>query len=261
MAYQITQEPTHGTLNHSAGEETPLVAHVVYSPSSNYSGRDSFKVKVKDNEGAWSSEGEMVIDVGNVNDPPQNLVPIPSQTIEEGANFSSFNLDTYFSDIDNSNDELTFSVEGNHDLSVQISPDHIATITAPNTDWNGSEAITFVARDPFNESTLSNPVPVFTVTPVNDPPVINPRIPDQTIDEGGSFAPISLNEYVSDIETSDSELQVNFTGANNLSVLIDPATHVAIVSIPTSTWNGDETISFTVSDGEASTNQEVKFKV
>ena len=54
-------------------------------------------------------------------------------------------LNTAFSDVDNADGELTFSVSGNSNIQVAI-VNGIATFT-PTADWNGSEALTFTATD------------------------------------------------------------------------------------------------------------------
>ncbi|HAS6987824.1 TPA: tandem-95 repeat protein, partial [Vibrio parahaemolyticus] len=76
----------------------------------------------------------------------------------------TIDLNTAFSDVDNVDGELTFSVSGNSNIQVAI-VNGIATIT-PTADWNGSETLTFTATDPSGES-VSQPVN-FTVAPVAD---------------------------------------------------------------------------------------------
>ncbi|MGZ2336832.1 tandem-95 repeat protein, partial [Vibrio alginolyticus] len=76
----------------------------------------------------------------------------------------TIDLNTAFSDVDNVDGELTFSVSGNSNVLVSIE-NGIATIS-PTADWNGSEALTFTATDPSGES-VSQTVN-FTVAPVAD---------------------------------------------------------------------------------------------
>ncbi len=85
-----------------------------------------------------------------------------------------------------------------------------------------------------------------TVTPVNDAPVVS-DILDQTIDEDGSFAAISLDDYVTDVETADAAMTWSHSGNSALSISIDPTTHIAIISARAD-WNGSETITFTATD-------------
>ncbi|WP_154215109.1 Ig-like domain-containing protein, partial [Vibrio parahaemolyticus] len=66
-----------------------------------------------------------------------------------------------FKDTDSS---LEFSASGNNSIQISI-VNGVATIT-PTADWNGKETITFIAKDPSNES-VSQTVD-FTVAPVVD---------------------------------------------------------------------------------------------
>ncbi|HHF2931139.1 TPA: cadherin-like domain-containing protein, partial [Vibrio alginolyticus] len=89
---------------------------------------------------------------------------IADQTLAEDFTPYSIDLNTAFSDVDNVDGELSFSVSGNNNVLVSIE-NGIATIS-PTADWNGSEALTFTATDPSGES-VSQTVN-FTVAPVAD---------------------------------------------------------------------------------------------
>ena len=261
---------------------------------------------------------------------------IPDQTIDEGQSFASIHLDDYVNDPDNSDAEQSWSYSGNRELSVTISSERIATITVPDSNWNGSETITFTATDPGGLS--DSDTAAFTVNPVNDPPVITSTpqtnatqdqpyryqltatdadsgdvlhyrlltapsflsidstsglisgtpsnddvgghpvtvqvhdtsyatdtqnytltvdntndapvvsaIPDQSIDEGRSFASIRLDDYVSDPDNSDAEQSWSYSGNRELNVTIS-SERIATIAVPDSNWNGSETITFTATD-------------
>ena len=72
-------------------------------------------------------------------------------------------------------------------------------------------------------------------------------IPDQTIAEGASFATINLDDYVSDVDNTAAEMSWTYSGWTDLTVSIDP-NRVATITIPSSEWNGSETITFTATD-------------
>ncbi|RMH78091.1 MAG: hypothetical protein D6681_20380, partial [Calditrichaeota bacterium] len=152
-----------------------------------------------------------------------NLPPlvhnIPDQTVVEGDTFATVALDGYVSDPDNPDSVLTWGVTGNVELTVSIDPNRIATIAVPSPEWNGSETLVFTATDPGGLS--DGDMAVFTVTAVNDPPVVA-GIPDQSIAEGGSFAAIALDNYVSDPDNAASEMTWSVTGNTELQVSIDP---------------------------------------
>ncbi|MEW5795917.1 MAG: hypothetical protein AB1772_06105, partial [Candidatus Zixiibacteriota bacterium] len=98
------------------------------------------------------------------------VTDIPDQTIAEGASFTAITLDDFVSDADNTDAEMTWTFSGNTELTVSIDVNRVATITTPNSDWNGSETITFRAADPglLADSNAAT----FTVTAVNDAPVV-----------------------------------------------------------------------------------------
>ena len=139
---------------------------------------------------------------------------------------------------------MSWSYSGNTALTVSIDAARVATITTPNADWNGSETITFTATDPGG---LSDGDPAtFTVTAVNDAPVVS-DIPNQTIAEGSSFATIALDNYVSDVDNADNQINWTYSGNTELTVSID-VNRIVTITPPTPNWNGSETITFTAAD-------------
>jgi hypothetical protein len=81
----------------------------------------------------------------------------------------------------------------------------------------------------------------------NSAPVIG-TIPDQTINEGGTFTNILLDNYVSDIESADANINWNVSGNNRLIVSI--INRVATVTTPTTYWLGTDTITFVATDND-----------
>ena len=95
---------------------------------------------------------------------------------------------------------------------------------------------------------------------VNNPPVVS-NIPDQSILEGESFAQINLDDYVSDTEDPDEDIDWSYSGNTDLLVSID-SSRVATVSTPGSDWFGVETITFTAEDtGGLTDSDEATFMV
>ncbi len=191
--------------------------------------------------GSLFDESDAVFSIVSPPSPPV-VGDIPDQTINEGESFSQINLDDYVTDPDNNASEMTWEASGQVELSVSI-VNRVATVTVPNADWNGSETITFTATDP--DMLSDSDAATFTVNAVNDPPVVS-GIPDQTINEGESFATVDLDDYVSDPDNDASEMTWEATGQVELSVSIN--NRVATIGVPSDTWNGSETITFTATD-------------
>ena len=225
----------------------------ITAPSSDWSGSETITFRATDPGNLWSEDAAAFI-VTVVNDAPV-VSDIPNQTIAEGASFTNINLDGYVSDVDNTDAQLNWSFSGNTNLSVSIT-NRVATISVPNSDWNGTETITFRATDPG--LLWDDDAAIFTVTGVNDAPVVT-DIPDQTINEGSTFATISLDDYVSDVDNTDA--QMIWTSAGNTQLTVSIINRVATISIPNVNWSGSETITFTASDGSLSDSDPATFTV
>jgi hypothetical protein len=188
---------------------------------------------------------------------PRNDAPlvsdIPNQTITEGENFTSINLDDYVTDPDDSDSVMVWSHRGETKLLVDIT-DRVATVTVPNPEWNGAETIWFKACDPGG--LCDSDQAIFTVTAVNDTPVVS-DVPDQTIAEGESFTSIHLDDYVTDPDNPDSVMVWSYWGEAGLLVHITK--RVATITVPNPEWNGAETIWFKACDpgGLCDSNQAI----
>jgi hypothetical protein len=167
---------------------------------------------------------------------------IPNQTVAFGESFASINLDNYVTDPDDHDSVMIWTHWGESELLVDIT-DQVATITAPNPGWDGSENIWFKACDPgglcdSNEAT-------FTVIAFNDTPVVS-NVPDQIITEDDSFSLITLDDYVEDPDDHDSVMIWTHWGESEL--LVDITDRVATIVALDPEWNGSETIWFKACD-------------
>jgi hypothetical protein len=212
----------------------------INTPDPSWSGSETIWFKACDPGGLCDSN-EATFTVTAFNDTPV-VSDIPNQTILDGESFDSINLDDYVTDPDDDDSVMIWSHRGEVELLVDIT-DRVATITAPDLEWNGSETIWFKSCDPgglcdSNEAT-------FTVTAFNDTPVVS-DIPDQTIGENGSFASISLDGYVEDPDDHDSVM--TWTHWGEVELLVDITDRVATITAPDPGWNGLETIWFKACD-------------
>ncbi|HWR27207.1 MAG TPA: PKD domain-containing protein, partial [Candidatus Thermoplasmatota archaeon] len=80
---------------------------------------------------------------------------------------------------------------------------------------------------------------------INDAPVVT-DIPSQTIAEGSTFATITLDNYVSDVDNLDSEMTWTYSG--NVELTVSIVNRVATIIIPNEDWYGSETITFRATD-------------
>ncbi len=226
---------------------TSRIATITH-PGGDYNGSGTFTFRATDTGSLFDEDGA-TFTVTAVNDPPV-VSDIPDQGIAEGSTFTTINLDDYVSDPDDLDSEISWSYSGAVNLSVSIVA-RVATIAAIDPEWNGSETITFTATD--QGSLFDSDGATFTVTAVNDPPVVS-DIPDQTVPEGSPFATINLDNYVSDPDDLDSEISWSYSGAVNLSVSI--VARVATIAAIDPEWNGSETITFTATDPDLLTDSD-----
>jgi hypothetical protein len=78
-------------------------------------------------------------------------------------------------------------------------------------------------------------------------PVVS-GIPNQSKAEGSTFT-VNLDSYVYDPQDPDADMTWSFTSSgSNLSVSINPATHIATLTPVDANWNGSETITFRATD-------------
>ena len=237
----------------------------IATPGPLWNGSEDLTFTVTDSRGATASE-TVNFNVESVNNPPV-VSQIPGQVISEGKQFAKIRLDDYVNDPDNKKDQITWDTEvrptggpqADGDLSVTIDANRVATIAIPDAHWYGSAQIKFIANDPDYGS--DNKTAAFTVSAVNDPPVFTKKIPDQIIDEKNQFDMISLSDYVTDPDEDPMNLKWTVTGNKDLKIEIDKYGS-AIATTPNESWNGQERVTFTVTDGAgASVKQDVLFKV
>ncbi|MBN2090983.1 T9SS type A sorting domain-containing protein [candidate division KSB1 bacterium] len=205
----------------------------------NQGGRFLARLRVKDDDGGVGIDTARI----NVQTNPPTISTIPNQTINEGNEFTPINLNQYVSDSDNPDNDLIWTFLHQNHLKV-TQQSQMAYIAPADSEWSGSETIGFVVTDPTQLSDTANVT--FTIQAVNDPPVVKPiNVP--AINEGDSFNPIALDDYVSDVDNPKSEIKWSHSGAVQLQVEID-AQNNALVSIPDLDWFGTEKITFTATD-------------
>ena len=92
----------------------------------------------------------------------------PNETKLEGGSFTPISLDDYVSDAATEDALMSWVASGQSNLTVSISSNRIATITA-TTNWNGSEVVTFTATDNDGTHPMTGiDAATFTATSVKD---------------------------------------------------------------------------------------------
>ncbi|MDR1760004.1 MAG: tandem-95 repeat protein [Fibrobacter sp.] len=241
------KEPETGTLDIQIDDKH--VANIII-PDSLWNGSAVATFTVTDPDGA-SIKQDVTFTVTSVNDVPV-FKKIPDQTIDEKNEFESIALDDFLSDADHNLSQLKITVTGEKELKVSVSSSREVTVKTPNELWNGSETLTFTATDP--EGAKASVSAKFTVKSINDLPVMK-DIPSQAIKEKQSFKTFTLDDFVSDADHEKSKLKWDVTGAKDLKVSVNSSSRLVTVTAPNTYWNGEETLTFKVTDPEGAADE------
>ncbi|TOP61059.1 RTX toxin, partial [Vibrio parahaemolyticus] len=235
------------TVPEAQGKVEIVDGKLVFTPAENFNGDAEITYTLTD--GALTDQATVKVTVNAVNDTPVVESNIADQALAEDFTPYTIDLNTAFSDVDNVDGELTFSVSGNSNIQVAI-VNGIATIT-PTADWNGSETLTFTAADPSGES-ISQTVN-FTVAPVadivadsvtvvEDTPTIIKVLGNDTFEGDGKVVSLDANN-----------------GPANGTVSVNPDGSVTYT--PNDNYVGKDTFTYIVTSGGVSESATVEVNV
>ncbi|HHX8487037.1 TPA: tandem-95 repeat protein, partial [Vibrio diabolicus] len=220
---------------------------LVFTPAENFN--DDAEITYTITDGSLTDQATVNVTVNAVNDTPVVESNLADQTLAEDFTPYSINLNTAFSDVDNVDGELSFSVSGNNNVLVSIE-NGIATIS-PTADWNGSEALTFTATDPSGES-VSQTVN-FTVAPVADIVADNATVVEDT--------PTIIKVLGNDtFEGNDKVVSLDTNnGPANGTVSVNPDGSVTYT--PNDNYHGADSFTYIVTSGGVSESTTVNVDV
>ncbi|WP_180761234.1 tandem-95 repeat protein [Vibrio parahaemolyticus] len=220
---------------------------LVFTPAENFHGDAEITYTLTD--GALTDQATVNVTVNAVNDTPVVESNLADQTLAEDFTPYTIDLNTAFSDVDNVDGELTFSVSGNSNVLVSIE-NGIATIS-PTADWNGSDTLTFTATDPSGES-VSQMVD-FTVAPVVDIEADSADVVEDT--------PTIINVLGNDtFESTDKVVSLDAdNGPKNGTVIVN--NDGTVTYTPDDNYVGKDTFTYVVTSGGVSESTTVEVNV
>ncbi len=196
ITYSKAGDPAHGTVTVDAD------GSFTYTPSANYTGADSFDVRVSDGETVnGTSTGTVTVTVLPVNDNPTAVND--AKTIAEDTEIV---VDVMANDIEHDikdGDTLAITAFNGaaHGTLSRVTeagqPDKIKY--KPDANWNGTDTFTYTIED--SEDKSSSATVTITVTPLNDAP------------SGGDDA-VSTNE--------DNAVNINVTANDDIDETTNP---------------------------------------
>jgi uncharacterized repeat protein (TIGR03803 family)/VCBS repeat-containing protein len=231
LTFTILDHPVHGTLSGSA-------PNLIYSPSPNYHGPDSFTFKA--NDGLTDSISAAVsISVAPVND-----APVAGDRNE--ATTEDTHLPIVLTASDTDGDPVTYGIVSApvHGTLQGVAP-NVSYVPAPN--YNGPDSFTFKANDgtiDSNTATIS-----ITISPVND-------LPNAVDDTFSTNEDAPLAVAAPGILSNDTDLE-----GNNLSALgvaapahgtLSLATNGSFTYTPAPDYSGADAFTYRANDGTAS---------
>ncbi|MBN2009954.1 PKD domain-containing protein [candidate division KSB1 bacterium] len=215
-------------------------------PQFGWNGTEVLTVRVSDGSGGtdettWSvtvRHEQQYLDSLRVDD-------IPDQSVNQGTAFSQIQLDNYVTDLDFPDNQITWTYQGNVNLSVNIAS-RAATVAPLNPDWLGTENITFVATNP--RGITDNTTVAFTVRLNNVEPTLAPvDAISFNEDETYSMPLATLLEKVTDPDTGPAALTFEIRNNTNITWTINNSSQTMDISAKQD-WNGAETVKLRVTD-------------
>ncbi|WP_229613503.1 tandem-95 repeat protein, partial [Vibrio parahaemolyticus] len=183
---------------------------VTYTPDDNYVGEDAFTYIVT--SGGVSESTTVEVNVTPVND-----APVAKNDISTTQEDTAVTIDVLSNDTDVDGDKL--SIES---VSVPKEQGTVEVVDGklvftPAENFNGDAEITYTVTD----GALTDQATVkVTVNAVNDTPVVESNIADQTLAEDFTPYTIDLNTAFSDVDNVDGELTFSVSGNSNIQVAI-----------------------------------------
>lgn len=222
------------------------------------------------NTGALTASSTFTFTVNAINDAPAVQAAIGSLTMDEGEILTddlypgSLLLADLFSDVDNTDAELTLSVSGNARIPVQVDPVTNAYTFGPATLWFGKETVTITATDPGGKTgSFTFEVRVDHVNHMPLPAGGEDRVTKSAKEDLGGATTIKLitdvRELFTDADVADSTYQALTRDAvtveidpentpHKLTVELSNATHALTIVGMEKDWSGIEEIGLIATD-------------
>ncbi len=206
-----------------------------YTPNTDFSGTDTLTYTISDGNGGTATAIVTVDVIAVINNPP--IAVNDSVAVSED---SSNNIITVLSnDSDPDGDTLTVTTASAVNGTVTINAEG-ALIYTPNTDFSGTDTITYTISD-GNGGTATATVTI-AVTAVNDPPVAEDDFAT-TEQEVAVIVSVLAND-----SDADGDALVVTTVSSNFGTVVINADN-SITFTPNDLFVGEAVIDYSISDG------------
>ncbi len=213
-------------------------SNLVYTPSANFNGSDSFTYTINDGTGLTDT-ATVSVTVTAVNDNP--VANDDSATTEEDV---AVTISLVANDTDIDGDSLSIESVGTASNGSVVNNGNGTVTYTPNAGFFGSDSFTYVVSDGSATDTATVRV---TVTEVTNAPVAVDDTATVAEDSEVSVAVLS-NDSDADGDTLTIE---SFTQGTNGSVVISGSN---LVYTPSANFNGSDSFTYTINDGTGLTD-------
>ena len=234
----VTGTPTalHGTVVRNPDNT------LTYMPNANYNGGDTINYTISDGEGGTSS-ATVTVTVTPVNDAPTATGTLSDQSTQDAATVS-YPTAGGFSDIDG--DTLSYTATGlPAGLTINAATGVISgTIDrAASQPGGGIYTVVVTARDPSDARATQS----FQITVTNPPPTATNDSATTAED-----TPVTIAVLANDTDPDGDPLTITSASAQHGTVVRNP--DGTLTYTPASNYNGSDTISYQISDGNGGTS-------
>lgn len=237
LTYILVGNATKGNivlLNSSTGEFR-------YTPDLNQNGADSFTFRVKNSNNDISAVATVSVNIAAINDPP--VAVNDTLTVDED---SVGNVNVLANDSDVEGNILSvMSVTQPGKGSVIINGDNTITYT-PQANYSGSDSFSYMVSDGAGGS--ASAMVLVTVNPINDAPVAQNGIVN--VNEDSS---VSTSMVATDVDSTSLTYSV-ITAPTHGTLVVTNANTGAYTYTPNNNYNGTDSFTFKVSDGQIDSN-------
>jgi large repetitive protein len=253
LTFTITKQPSNGALGNII-QRSANTAEVVYTPSADYSGSDSFTFEARDGSGL-ADTGVVTIGVVAVNDAPRAAGD--RHSLLEDATLNVPAPGVLANDRDADGDALTATlVSGAANGTVVLNTNGSFTYT-PNPNFFGADAFTYSASDGIPGSRPSTVTVTLTIDPVNDAPSFARGGDRSVLEDAGAQ---TVSGWATAVSAGPAETQgLSFVVTSNLNAALF-AVAPAVDANGNLTWtaapnaNGTAVITIKLVDDGGTTN-------
>ncbi|MCB9159701.1 MAG: tandem-95 repeat protein [Caldilineaceae bacterium] len=239
MTWSASAEPAHGSV--TIDGDGPSRA-IVYTPDADFNGSDSFTITVDDGQGGQTST------VVSVNVLAVNDAPIPGADTARTDETRRLTVDVLANDSDIDDETLTLAgVDPPANGSAALVDGSI--VYTPTADFAGSDAFAYTVED--SEGLTATAEIAVTVAPVNDAPVMAQGATARvTMSEDGDPRPFELALAATDADNDELTWSASTEPAHGSVTIDGDGLSRAIVYTPDADFNGSDSFTITVDDGQ-----------